>query len=148
LHVTDESFWLNLAYKCSRHVSFLLGFYFSNCGASLEAFNKLTSSSETLCKISRDAAIKLMDAERTIFQPEVSKLADLQQRCIQAIEDDWSNFDKINQSDVQLLQKQSPLVLTETISRLRSSHRAWTDHSPINLNSVDLHHPCFIRLSV
>jgi hypothetical protein len=100
LHVTDESFWLNIvqtppaadsysANEYSRHVSFLLGVYFSNCGASsLEAFNKLTSS-ESLCKISRHAAIKLMDAERTMFHPEESALTDLQNRCIQAVADDW-----------------------------------------------------------
>jgi hypothetical protein len=128
LHVTDESFWLNIVQapqfadvgsdeQYSLHVSSLLGVYFSNCGASsLEAFNKLTSS-ESLCKISRDGAIKLMDAERTMFHPEESTLTDLQKRCIQALADDWRNFDKINLSDVQLLQKQSPLVLTETISR-------------------------------
>jgi hypothetical protein len=121
LHVTDESFWLKLiqtppAKKHSRHVSLLLGVYFSKCVVSLEAFTKLTSS-ESLRRISRDGAIKLMDAERTLFQPEVSKLTDLQKRCIQAIADDWITVDEINQSDVQLLQKQSPLVLTETICR-------------------------------
>jgi hypothetical protein len=128
LHVTDESFWLNIVQtpqfadvgsdeQYSQHVSTLLGVYFSNCGASsLEAFNKLTSR-ESLCKISRDGAIKLMEAERTMFHPKESTLTDLQRRCIQAIADDWRNFDKINWSDVELLQKQSPLVLTETISR-------------------------------
>jgi hypothetical protein len=145
LHVTDESFWLNLVQnlpagkKYSRHVSFLLGVYFSNCGASLEAFSKLTSS-ESLCKISRDAAIKLMDAERTILQPEVSKLTDLQQRCIQAIADDWANFDQINQSDVQLLHKQSPLVLTETIARLSKAAKQYTDASLRRVSAMRRRH--------
>jgi hypothetical protein len=94
LHVAEESFWLNIvqtppaadtwsAEQHSRHVSVLLGVYFSNY-----AFNKLTSS-ESLCEISLDGAIKLMDAERTMFHPEESALTDLQNRCIQAVADDW-----------------------------------------------------------
>jgi hypothetical protein len=138
LYVTDESFWLNIvqtppaadnlsANEHSQHVSTLLGVYFSNCGASsLEAFNKLTSR-ESLCKISRDGAIKLMEAERTMFHPKESTLTDLQRRCIQAIADDWRNFDKINWSDVELLQKQSPLVLTETISRFSRAGKHCVD---------------------
>jgi hypothetical protein len=97
-------------------VSLLLAIYLQYCGASPETFKKLTAR-ECLCKIHRDAAIKLIDAERTILSPDVNELTELQQRCIQAITDDWINFDQIDQSDVKLLQKQNPLVLTETLSR-------------------------------
>jgi hypothetical protein len=81
-----------------------------------------------------------MDAERTILQPEVSKLTDLQQRCIQAIADDWANFDQINQSDVQLLHKQSPLVLTETIARLSKAAKQYTDASLRRVSAMRRRH--------
>jgi hypothetical protein len=75
------------------------------------------TAKECSCKINRDAAIKLIDAERTMLAPDENELTELQQRCIQAIADDWINFDRIDQSDIKLLQKQNPLVLTETLSR-------------------------------
>ena len=83
----------------------------------------ILTSRECLGKIDWDAAIRLIEAERRILKPDERQLTDLQVRCIQAIADDWFQFNQFDPSDIKLLQKQNPLVLTETLSRVTAAAR-------------------------
>jgi hypothetical protein len=140
LHIPDEDFWIGLVEgsevtsEFSLHLSKLLGAFFVNCGASKATFQKLTLA-KSLPEVHCDAAIKLIDAEREIVEPGESRLTDLQNRCIKALCDNWSNFDELAQRDIALLQKQSPFLLTKALREF--AKRAKKDAERTAKNEAD-----------
>ena len=124
----------------SLHVSKLLSHYFVNCGGIKENFEALTQK-EYLPKIHHDAALRLLEAERLIANPnatnhDTATLTCLQQRCIDALAENWTCFatnppaegesrvraqstndpsDAMASWQAKLLQHQNPLIVTQLL---------------------------------
>ena len=127
----------------SLHVSKLLSHYFMNCGGIKENFEALTQR-EYLPKIHHEAALRLLEAERLIANPnasnrDIAALTCLQQRCIDALAENWTYFatnpspavaqgenrgraqstndrsDAMASWQAKLLQHQNPLIVTQLL---------------------------------
>ena len=135
VHVPDPNFWLrifknnetNMSEEFSCHLSILVAEFAQNNIDSLdeEMFSKLTDHNR-LPIVDVEAALPLIDAERQIvLAPDIEKLSNLQERCIEALAKKWSLIDTQCQARaMQLFKKQTPFVLSEILGATLSAARS------------------------
>jgi hypothetical protein len=123
--VADPQFWLALLEKAviteefSMHASTLMAEVVAeNKDMELEIFRKLTDE-KYLFKIAFDAARRLLVFECIIANEEgATKLTNLQGRCAESLAGNWEELQVTHKPTMIFLRKQSPLVLTEILSKV------------------------------
>jgi len=114
------SFWIRLMESLtitdfvSFHLSNLVAELCKNIDIEPSIFEQLTSE-ENLPIIRFDAALTLLDMERTVYCPDAGSLTSLQKRCIDAIAQNWHNLGTPRETISSVLDKQNPRLLTELL---------------------------------
>ena len=128
-------FWIGLMESLtitnyvSFHLSTLIAELCRNIDIEAKTFAQLTTA-KNLPIIHFQAALTLLEIERTVSRPDASSLTSLQKRCIDAIAKNWHNLDTPREAIAAVLKKQSPHLLTELL--LSSMSKAEKDKEELS----------------
>jgi hypothetical protein len=129
VHVDDAGFWIKLLNdksvtnrtNFSYHMSKLIAAFCLHVPIDMATFEKLTAP-KLLPTIDGRAALLLLDAERRLVAPDAAKLTRFQERCMKAFANDWELIDLLEDAKtMEILRRQSPLVLAELLARTMDS---------------------------
>lgn len=123
LHVSDADFWLHVLQSYdgsetrSLHLSKLIAHFCALNQITAETFRNLTQE-KFLPYIDGEAALSLLEVERSVTSPDPMILSDLQKRCIEALAYCWDSIEFSSAAHMALLQKQHPVVLSTILIQM------------------------------